>query len=227
MIGGLQKVTLLDYPGKVACTVFFTGCNLRCPYCHNPELVLPQNPADGLASESLFGFLASRTGKLDGVCITGGEPTLHPELPGIIRRIRSMGFLVKLDSNGTVPEMLEALLQENLLDYVAMDIKNAPDCYAETCGASVIEKVQKSAALLKASGTDYEFRTTVCHPFHTPEHMAAIGRWLRGAKRYFIQPFVDSGSLLGSGVSALTKPELDALLDAVKPYIPAAKLRGV
>ena len=149
MIGGLQKVTLLDYPGKVACTVFFTGCNLRCPYCHNPELVLPQNPADGLASEFLFGFLASRTGKLDGVCITGGEPTLHPELPGIIRRIRAMGFLVKLDSNGTVPEMLEALLQENLLDYVAMDIKNAPDCYAETCGAAVIEKVRKSAALYR------------------------------------------------------------------------------
>ena len=215
MIGGLQKVTLLDFPGKVACTVFLTGCNLRCPYCHNPELVFPEKNRKTVSENELFEFLSSRRGKLDGVCITGGEPTLYPSLPDLLRRIRRMGFLVKLDSNGSVPEMLEHLLREKLLDYVAMDIKNAPSRYAE------------SAALLKNSNIDYEFRTTVCHPFHSPDGMQEIGRWLHGAKRYFIQPFVDSGNLLGSGVSVMTKSELEMLLNAVKPYIPAAELRGV
>lgn len=227
MIGGLQKVTLLDFPGKIACTVFLTGCNLRCPYCHNPELVLPQDSKKYISEGELFKFLVSRKGKLDGVCITGGEPTVHPELPFLIRRIRDMGFLIKLDSNGTAPEMLEYLLREKLLDYVAMDIKNAPSRYVETCGADVIEQVKKSAALLKNGNIDYEFRTTVCHPFHSPKCMEEIGRWLRNAKRYYIQPFVDSGNLLGSGISAMEKPELEALLSAVKPYIPAAELRGV
>ena len=227
MIGGLQKVTLLDFPGKVACTVFLTGCNLRCPYCHNPELVLPQDSKKYISEGELFKFLVSRKGKLDGVCITAGEPTVHPELPFLIRRIRDMGFLIKLDSNGTLPEMLEHLLREELLDYVAMDIKNAPSRYAETCGADVIEQVKKSAALLKNGNIDYEFRTTVCHPFHSPKCMEEIGRWLRNTKRYYIQPFVDSGNLLGSGISAMEKPELEALLSAVKPYIPAAELRGV
>ena len=227
MIGGLQKVTLLDFPGKVACTVFLTGCNLRCPYCHNPELVLPQDSKKYISEGELFKFLVSRKGKLDGVCITGGEPTVHPELPFLIRRIRNMGFLVKLDSNGTLPEMLEHLLREELLDYVAMDIKNAPSRYAETCGADVIEQVKKSAALLKNGNIDYEFRTTVCHPFHSPKCMEEIGRWLRNAKRYYIQPFVDSGNMLGSGVSVMTRTELEELLSAVKPYIPAAELRGV
>lgn len=143
MIDGLQKVTLLDFPGKVACTVFLTGCNLRCPYCHNPELVLPRNNGKTVSENELFEFLFSRKGKLDGVCISGGEPTLYPNLTNLIRRIKEMGFLVKLDSNGTVPEMLEYLLREKLLDYVAMDIKNAPSRYAETCGADVIEQVKK------------------------------------------------------------------------------------
>ena len=227
MIGGLQKVTLLDFPGKVSCTVFLTGCNLRCPYCHNPDLVLTKDNGKYISEKEFFEFLLSRKGKLDGVCITGGEPTLYPNLTNLIRRIREMGFLVKLDSNGTVPEILKLLLREKLLDYVAIDIKNAPTRYAETCGADVIEQVKKSAALLKNSNIDYEFRTTVCHPFHSPDGMQEIGRWLHGAKRYFIQPFVDSGNLLGSGISAMAKPELKTLLKAVKPYIPAAELRGV
>ena len=227
MIGGLQKVTLLDFPGKVACTVFLTGCNLRCPYCHNPDLVLTKDNGKYISEKEFFEFLLSRKGKLDGVCITGGEPTLYPNLTNLIRRIREMGFLVKLDSNGTVPETLKLLLCEKLLDYVAIDIKNAPSQYAETCGADVIEQVKKSAALLKNSNIDYEFRTTVCHPFHSPKCMEEIGQWLRGAKRYYIQPFVDSGNLLGSGVSVMTNSELETLLNAVKPYITAAELRGV
>lgn len=226
MIGGLQKVTLLDFPGKVACTVFMTGCNLRCPYCHNPDLVLTKDNGKYISEKEFFEFLLSRKGKLDGVCITGGEPTLYPNLTNLIRRIREMGFLVKLDSDGTAPEILKPLLREKLLDYVAMDIKNAPSRYAETCGADVIEQVKKSAALLKSSNIDYEFRTTVCHPFHSPKCMEEIGRWLRNAKRYYIQPFVDSGNLLGSGVSVMTKSELETLLNAVKSYIPAAELRG-
>lgn len=227
MIGGLQKVTLLDFPGKVACTVFLTGCNLRCPYCHNPDLVLTKDNGKYISEKEFFEFLLSRKGKLDGVCITGGEPTLYPNLTNLICRIREMGFLVKLDSNGTVPEILKPLLREKLLDYVAIDIKNAPSQYAETCGADVIEYVEKSVALLKNSNIDYEFRTTVCHPFHSPKCMEEIGRWLRNAKRYYIQPFVDSGNLLGSGVSVMTKSELETLLNAVKSYIPAAELRGV
>ena len=226
MIGGLQKVTLLDFPGKVACTVFLTGCNLRCPYCHNPDLVLTKDNGKYISEKEFFEFLLSRKGKLDGVCITGGEPTLYPNLTNLIRRIREMGFLVKLDSNGTAPEILKPLLREKLLDYVAIDIKNAPSQYAETCGADVIEYVEKSVALLKSSNIDYEFRTTVCHPFHSPKCMEEIGRWLRNAKRYYIQPFVDSGNLLGSGVSVMTKSELEMLLNAVKPFIPAAELRG-
>ena len=227
MIGGLQKVTLLDFPGKIACTVFLTGCNLRCPYCHNPELVLPQDSKKYISEGELFKFLVSRKGKLDGVCITGGEPTVHQELPFLIRRIRDMGFLIKLDSNGTAPEMLEYLLREKLLDYVAMDIKNAPSRYTETCGADVIANVKKSVALLKSSHAEYEFRTTVCHPLHSPEDIREIGRWICGARRYFLQPFVDSGNMLGSGVSVMTRTELEELLSAVKPYIPAAELRGV
>ncbi len=227
MIGGLQKVTLLDFPGKVACTVFLTGCNLRCPYCHNPDLVLTKDNGKYISEKEFFEFLLSRKGKLDGVCITGGEPTLYPNLTNLIRRIRKMGFHVKLDSNGTAPEILKPLLREKLLDYVAIDIKNAPSQYAETCGADVIEYVEKSVALLKSSNIDYEFRTTVCHPFHSPKCMEEIGRWLRNAKRYYIQPFVDSGNLLGSGVSVMTKSELETLLNAVKSYIPAAELRGV
>ena len=227
MIGGLQKVTLLDFPGKVACTVFLTGCNLRCPYCHNPDLVLTKDNGKYISEKEFFEFLLSRKGKLDGVCITGGEPTLYPNLTNLIRRIREMGFLVKLDSNGTVPEILKPLLREKLLDYVAIDIKNAPSQYAETCGADVIEYVEKSVALLKNSNIDYEFRTTVCHPFHSPKCLEEIGRWLRNAKRYYIQPFVDSGNLLGSGVSVMKKSELETLLNAVKSYIPAAELRGV
>lgn len=226
MIGGLQKVTLLDFPGKVACTVFLTGCNLRCPYCHNPDLVLTKDNGKYISEKEFFEFLLSRKGKLDGVCITGGEPTLYPNLTNLIRRIREMGFLVKLDSNGTAPEILKPLLREKLLDYVAIDIKNAPSQYAETCGADVIEYVEKSVALLKSSNIDYEFRTTICHPFHSPKCMEEIGRWLRNAKRYYIQPFVDSGNLLGSGVSVMTKSELETLLNAVKSYIPAAELRG-
>ena len=228
-IAGLQKMTLLDYPGRIACTVFLAGCSLRCPFCHNTSLVLPDRcpPPPLMSPEELLRFLQSRQGKLDGVCITGGEPTLHRDLPQLIGAIRDLGFPVKLDTNGTNPAMLRALLEDGLLDYVAMDIKNCPARYDETCGGvSVLPLVQESVRLLMESHVDYEFRTTVFSPAHGPEEMAAIGQWLRGAKRYFIQAFVDSGDLIGTG-KPLSQDEMNALLQTVLPYLPTAQLRGI
>ena len=228
-IGGLQKLTLLDYPGKVACTVFLSGCNLRCPYCHNPALVLPeQSNAPGMPESEVFAFLEQRKGKLDGICITGGEPTLQPELPGFLEKLRGLGYAIKLDTNGTNPGMLNGLLRDGILNYVAMDIKNSPSRYAETCGgADVLSKVRESADLLLNSPTDYEFRTTVCKPLHTEKEMEEIGHWLGGAKRYFLQPFVDTGDLVSGGVQAHTQDELTRLRQAVLPDIPNTQLRGI
>ena len=224
-IAGLQKMTLLDYPEHIACTVFLPGCNLRCPFCHNASLVLRSQPA--LSQEELLAFLSTRQRKLDGVCVTGGEPTLHKELPGLLEAIQALGFSVKLDTNGTRPQVLRQLLEAGLVDYAAMDVKNSPAKYACTCGGpEVLDAVRESITLLQESAVEHEFRTTVLHPFHTPEDLAAIGRWLRGTDRYFIQQFVDSGDLIGSG-TALTEAELQALLDAVRPDIPNAQLRGV
>ena len=161
------------------------------------------------------------------MCISGGEPTLHKELPQLLRRIRERGFLTKLDTNGTDPAMLAALLREGLLDYVAMDIKNAPSLYAQTCGGiDRLSQVRESAALLLGGDVDYEFRTTVCAPLHTQEAMVEIGQWLQGAKRYFLQPFVDPGTLLGGGVSPLPHEAVSALRDSVLPYIPSTQIRG-
>ena len=221
-IGGLQKLTLLDYPGKVACTVFLSGCNLRCPYCHNPGLVLPeQSEGSEIPEAEVLSFLERRKGTLDGVCITGGEPTLQPELPEFLEKLRRLGYAVKLDTNGTNPAMLKALLQERVLDYVAMDIKNSPSRYAETCGGiDCLSRVQESAALLMDGTVDYEFRTTVCAPLHTPRDMEELGRWLKG------QPFADSGALVGGGVSPPSEDEIKALRDSVLPYIPNTQIRG-
>ena len=228
-IGGMQKLTLLDYPGKVACTVFLSGCNLRCPYCHNPGLVLPdQINAPGMPESEVFAFLEQRKGKLDGICITGGEPTLQSELPGFLEKLRELGYAIKLDTNGTYPGMLNELLRDGILDYVAMDIKNSPQRYAETCGgADVLSKVRESADLLLDSSIEYEFRTTVCKPLHTEKEMEEIGHWLRGAKRYFLQPFVDTGNLVSGGVQAYTQEELMRLRQAVLPDIPNTQLRGI
>ena len=228
-IAGIQKLTLLDYPGKVACTVFLSGCNLRCPYCHNPALVLPERrEAQPLSEAEVLDFLAQRRGKLDGVCLTGGEPTLQPELSPFIQSIRRLGYAVKLDTNGTNPRLLRALLRDGALDYVAMDVKNAPERYTESCGGvAVLPQVQESAALLLEGSTEYEFRTTVCKPLHTPREMEAIGRWLKGAKRYFLQAFADTGDLVSGGVQPHTYEELLRLRQAVLSHIPNTQLRGI
>ena len=226
-LSGIQKMTLLDYPGKCACTVFLAGCNLRCPFCHNASLVLT-NPEPVMDEEAFFAFLKKRKGLLDGVCITGGEPTLRKDLPEFIRRIKEMGYLIKLDTNGSNPRMLKALLAENLLDYVAMDIKNCPDRYAATCGGvDILNQVEECLALLRNSTVEWELRTTCVKPFHDAGAMTAIGEWLAGTKNYHLQAFVDSGDLVGTGVSGFTKEEMEALCQAVSPYIPTTRLRGI
>lgn len=226
-IAGIQKLSLLDYPGKVACTVFLSGCNLRCPYCHNAELISSRYVGEGISQTGLMDFLDSRAGKIDGVCISGGEPTLYPGLLEMIKAIRKKGFSVKLDTNGTNPEMLKKLIDESLIDYVAMDIKNSRMRYDETCGAKVLPQAEKSVRLLMNGNIDYEFRTTVCKPLHTVNDMKDIGLWLQGAKRYFIQQFVDSGNVSKKNLTPFSPEEMKQLENAILPYIPNTRVRGV
>ena len=229
LLRGLQKTTLLDFPGNVACTVFTGGCNFRCPFCHNASLIENHPSDERLSEENFFAFLQKRKGLTDGVCITGGEPLLQKDILSFVKRIKEMGFLVKLDTNGSYPDALNTLLSEGLLDYVAMDIKNAPDAYLETAGVqkNVLPAVEESVALLKEGRVPYEFRTTVIRQFHTEARMAMIGKWLAGVPRYFIQNFSDAGEVLSDGLSGFTPSELEKLLAAVTPYIPTAKVRGL
>ena len=240
-IQGLQKLTLLDYPGKIACTVFVGGCNFRCPFCHNGGLALGGD-SDGIMSvEELLAFLDSRRGRLQAVCISGGEPTLHPDLPALIGEIKSRGFEVKLDTNGTNPEMLSSLIADGLVDYVAMDIKNSPDKYAQTAGLSecrmqnakciieseelLIEKAKESAAILMQGRVDFEFRTTLVKELHTADDLEAIGKWLSGGEKYFLQTYRDEGDLLVGGFTAFSPEETEQLLAVLKAYIPSAEIR--
>ena len=232
-IHGLQKLTLLDYPGRIACTVFLGGCNFRCPFCHNGGLALGGD-SDGIMSvEELLAFLDSRRGRLQAVCISGGEPTLHPDLPALIGEIKSRGFEVKLDTNGTNPEMLSLLIADGLVDYVAMDIKNSPDKYALTTGLisnsefqiSNFNAVRESAALLMKGRVDFEFRTTLVKELHTADDLEAIGKWLSGGEKYFLQTYRDEGDLLVGGFTAFSPEETGELLAVLKSYIPSAEIR--
>ena len=226
-IHGLQKLTLLDFPGRVACTVFLGGCDFRCPFCHNFELVDGSAPAI-MDENELFAFLEKRRGLLDGVAITGGEPTLRADLPDLMRRVREMGYAVKLDTNGAHPGRLEEILKAGLADYVAMDIKNSKEKYALTAGADVdIDKISESVRILMASDVEYEFRTTVVRELHSPEDIKSIGEWITGADKYFLQSFTDSGEIIGVGYSAHSPQDMVLLLDIVKQYIPKAALRGI
>ena len=226
---GLQKMTLLDYPGKVACTVFTCGCNFRCPFCHNPALVTGDQNAAGMMSEAeILAFLRKRTGLLEGVCITGGESLLHAETASLIRQIRELGFPVKLDTNGSFPDRLQDLLAEGLADYVAMDIKNAPAKYAETAGlTTALPLVERSVEILKKSGIAYEFRTTVTGNLHEPTDFEEIGKWISGTERYYLQPFLDSGEVLKQDAGyPVSREKLQACLETVRKYVPQAAVRG-
>lgn len=228
-IDGLQKMTLLDFPGKVACTVFTGGCNFRCPFCHNALLVtkLPEKP--DYSEDEILSFLEKRTGLLDGVAITGGEPLLNPDIADFIRKIRSMGYAVKLDTNGSFPERLKAIAGEGLVDYVAMDIKNRKEKYAETTGLKNLDlsKIEESVEFLKSGAVDYEFRTTVVEQFHTVEDIRAAAEWISGAKRYFLQNFVDSGELICEEVSGVDKETMLKMKSAAADFVPQTEIRGI
>lgn len=226
---GLQKLTLLDYPGKTACTVFTGGCNFRCPFCHNASLVTDIDGADTYSEEEILDFLSKRTGLLDGVCITGGEPLMHSDIASFIKNVKDMGYKVKLDTNGTFPERLKELLEKHLVDYVAMDIKNSSEKYAATAGTENISlsDIEKSINILKSSDVDYEFRTTVVREFHTEEDIIKIARWIKGAKKYFLQNFEDSGNLIGENMNAVPKEVLENMKNSAKAFVENTQIRGV
>ncbi|MGI6754285.1 MAG: anaerobic ribonucleoside-triphosphate reductase activating protein [Eubacteriales bacterium] len=233
VVGGIRKLTLLDYPGKTAATLFLAGCNLRCPFCHNAPLVLCPEGVEKIDTDSVFAFLKKRRGLLDGVCITGGEPTLDPGLLWLAREIKQLGYLVKVDTNGTRPEVLRGLIDGGCVDYIAMDIKNSSEKYAMTVGVQDfdIRPVEESAALLIERGEggrfDYEFRTTVVRGLHEAQDFHEIGSWLKGAKRYFLQAFVDSGSLIVPGPGGFGREKMKKFLEIARHYIPEAEIRGI
>ena len=228
-IQGLQKLTLLDYPEKVACTIFTAGCNFRCPFCHNASLVTHVDVNNNIPEEEVFSFLKKRKGVLDGVCITGGEPLLQPDIEAFIRAVKALGYAVKLDTNGSSINRLRRLVDQHLVDYVAMDIKNAPNKYGITIGIEDynMEDVLQSVDYLMSGAVPCEFRTTVVRELHKREDFAAIGRWLRGAEKYYLQGFVDSGDLIQPGLRAYTKDIMEQALEIVRRNIPNAELRGV
>lgn len=232
-ISGLQKMTLLDFPGKVACTVFLSGCNYRCPFCHNAELL------DGcleplMTTEEFLAFLRKRVGLLDGVCISGGEPTLSAGLKDLMKAIKNMGYAVKLDTNGSRPAVLKELVAEGLVDYVAMDIKNAPSRYAVTCGVAQtdLSAIEESIRFLLSGAVDSEFRTTVVVPFHDEAAILEMGRWLyaladnKPVKKLFLQPFADRDTVAFSGLSAPESGQMAAFTELLKPFVLEINVRG-
>ena len=228
-IAGLQKLTLLDFPGKTACTVFTWGCNLRCPFCHNAGLVT-EAFEETVTADELYSFLKKRIGLLDGVCVTGGEPLLQPDLISFLQPIHEMGFAVKLDTNGTQPEKLREICETGLISMVAMDIKNSPEKYAVTAGTErlSIDAVHQSVRYLMQQGDiPYEFRTTVVKQYHTAADFSAIGKWIRGANAYYLQNFQNTGRLIDNSVSGCTPSEMRAFLEIVRQDVPNAALRGI
>lgn len=225
---GLQKLTLLDFPGHTACTVFTGGCNFRCPFCHNAGLVTEIDPASAKDETVFFDFLEKRRGVLDGVCITGGEPLLQLELAAFMERIKSLGFLVKLDTNGSFPNRLRALISAGLVDYVAMDVKNCLEKYSLTAGTAVdTEPIEKTIDLLLSGVVDYEFRTTVVRELHTEADIEKIAARIQGAKRFFLQNFVNSENLIGRNFSAHTPENMERMRVLAASYIQDTALRGI
>lgn len=226
-IKGIQKTTLLDFPEKLACTIFTGGCNFRCPFCHNASLVLKAGEVEEISEEEFFSYLTKRKGVLDGVCITGGEPLLNPNLSDFIKKIRSLGLLVKLDTNGSFPDKLEALLDEGLLDYVAMDIKNSKSKYALTAGLKDYpEEIEKSIDIIIKKAPDYEFRTTVVRELHDIQDIVEIASRIKNAKKYFLQSYVDSGDIIETGLSPYSAQEMLEILEKVQSILPISALRG-
>lgn len=233
-ISGLQKMTLLDYPGKVACTVFTQGCNFRCPFCHNSDLLGGNGPEE-IPVDTLLAFLKKRVGLLDAVCITGGEPTLQKDLDSLLEQIKALGYLVKLDTNGTNPAMVKDLAARGLVDYIAMDIKNSPEKYGETAGVSKMNlaAIEETMQFLLQGTVSYEFRTTVVAQLHTPKDMESIGQWLtklspdRKPAALYLQGYTDRESVLMAGLTAHSKEIMQDFADILAPYVDKVELRGV
>lgn len=228
-IAGFQRLTLLDFPGKTAATVFTPGCNFRCPFCHNASLVLHTDEAEHYGEEEVLSYLKKRQGILDGICITGGEPLLQKDIADFMEKVKSLGYKIKLDTNGSFPEKLRELVGKGLVDYVAMDIKNSKEKYAATVGIEKFDTsaVEESVSYLLSGMVDFEFRTTVVDELHTEEDIENIAAWIRGAKRYFLQNFVDSGDILGDNLSAASREKLDSMRKIAEKYIDIVGVRGV
>lgn len=228
-ISGFQKLTLLDFPGKTACTVFTPGCNLRCPFCHNSTLVLNPTKDQDICEEEIISYIIKRKGLIDGVCITGGEPMLMKDLPVFCQRLRKTGVAIKIDTNGFFPSQLQYIVNNGLCDYVAMDVKNTLQKYADTIGLPSVDvsKPYESIEFLKSSSIPHEFRTTVCKPFHNKDDIISIATLLGPYESYFLQSFVDSGALIGEGISGYSPSEMREIFNEVKKIVSKAGLRGV
>lgn len=226
IFGGLQKLTLLDYPGKVACTVFTSGCNFRCPFCHNASLVC--HSASSLSCEEVSAFLKKRKNVLEGMCLTGGEPLIQSDVEDFLASVKELGYKVKLDTNGSFPDRLEKIIKNGLVDYVAMDVKNSLEQYPATAGAGInAEAVCRSVELLKSGVVDYEFRTTVTGTFHSESSIESMAKWIAGSKRAFLQKFVDSGDLIDRTVYGCDDETLKRYLEILRRYVPSAEIRGI
>ena len=227
-ISGLQKLTLLDFPQVMSCIVFTHGCNFRCPFCHNSSLVQGEYE-DGISTEEVLSFLEKRRSLLDGVVITGGEPLIQKDIEGFIKQVKDLGYLVKLDTNGTNPQMLKRLVSEKLVDYVAMDIKNSPEEYFKASGTEMFfENITESKEFLLQGTVPYEFRTTVVKGIHTKESLIALAKWIKGADKYFLQQYKDSGSILNpEGLSAFNEEEMKEFLSEILVHIPTAELKNL
>lgn len=233
MICGLQKMTLLDYPGKIACTVFLGGCNFRCPFCHNSELFMGK-PEKLMEDAEFFKFLSTRKGLLDGVCVSGGEPTLYKDLPEFMAKIKELGFLVKLDTNGSRPEIVKQLAAEGLVDYIAMDVKNSPAMYAQTVGLEAMDltPIEESLRFLIGGELPYELRTTLVAQLHDEASILDMGVWLgslvpgKKPKRVFLQSFVDRDTVLFDGLSAPEKGTTETFAKILEPFAEQVTIRN-
>lgn len=239
LIAGLQKLTLLDFPGNCAATIFTPGCDLRCPFCHNASLVLDAN-ADIYDQDKILEFLKERKGRLTGLAVTGGEPLLQNDIEDFLAQVKEIGYAIKLDTNGTYPKKLASILERSLVDYVAMDVKSSWAGYPKLIGLEnapavcqpLIKNVQDSMEILKGGNTEFEFRTTIVNPLHSEDDIEEMAKAIGNVEHYFMQSFADSGDILsGSGddckFSAYEKPVLEKYLEIAKKYIPNAQLRGV
>lgn len=229
VIQGLQKLTLLDYPGKVACTIFTAGCNFRCPFCHNASLVIDTFNNEEIAEYDIFAFLKKRQGILEGVCVTGGEPLIQPDIEAFLGKIKELGFSVKLDTNGSSPHKLKKLIEGELVDYVAMDLKNSAESYGKTIGIVDydIGNIDRSIQYLLTSPVPYEFRTTVVQEFHKRSDFESMGHWIAGAQKYFLQQFVDSGDLIQGGLHGYNADIMEQALEIIKKQVQTAEIRGL